>query len=115
MEDNLSQISEQDVAFHQERTQFFLENSLQSPYQSNSLEEIGKDDTRRIDDNVCIMQRSEGVTNNNCGTMVSAQQNPLQDQNKKIKTESSELTQKTKKSFIIRHPPQKIKIRLDDL
>jgi len=117
MEDNLSQISEWDVAYH-------LENSLPSTCQSNSLEAIGENDTRRIDDHMSIIQRSDRVTNNDFGTMASTQDRALLDQSKEIKTET-ELTGKTKKSCIIRDSnserttrsktsPQ-LKIRLDDL
>jgi len=83
--DDFSQISEQDVAFYQERSPLVSQSSLPTTSQSSSLEEIRTNDTRRMDDNVCIMQERESYTYSSSGIEGIARKS--KDQNTKIKKE----------------------------
>jgi len=103
MGDNLSQISEQDVAFHQERRNL-NENSMPSSTRLSPFEEVGKKFDKSTDENMIIMQSPESsISHSRSGSVVLVRKkSPKVEQNDEVKEEGFEFFDRRKKSSIFR-------------
>jgi len=122
MGDNLSQISEQDVAFHQERRKFMTEDDVSNSTRLSPFEEVGKKYDKKTDQNMIIMQSPESSTKSGSVVLIR-KKNPKIEEKDEVKEEGFEFFDRRKKSSIVRSPSAESKtdvkstsqkFRLDD-
>jgi len=106
MGDNLSQISEQDVAFHQERRKFMTEDEMSNSRTLSPFEKIGKKYDESTDENMIIMQSPESSTSHSqsASVVLIRKKSPKAEQKDEVKEEGFEFFDRRKKSGIFRSP-----------
>jgi len=126
MDDNLSQISEQDVAFHQERRKYLMDQGVSTSTLMSPFENSSNNHQRRNSDSVVIMQSPDrSDKNSRGGSVVLVRKKRPQQETHDAKEERFEFFDQRKKSSIIRQnsndnltssgkSPQRFTIRLDD-
>jgi len=104
MDDNVSQISEQDVAFHQERRKYLPESGITGASRLSPFEKVTKNHARESSDSVVITQNTEKSNRHNgSDSAVIVQKNsPSKEQDEDIKQDSVEFFNKGRKSSIVR-------------
>jgi len=126
MGDNLSQISEQDVAFHQERRKYLMEQGVSTSTLMSPFDNASNSHKRENSDSVVIMQSPDrSDKNSRGGSVVLVRKKSPQRESQDTKEERFEFFDQRKKSSIIRQnsnenvttpakSPQRFTIRLDD-
>jgi len=126
MDDNVSQISEQDVAFHQERRNYLRENGLSasaimSPFENPSDKVHKRDDSNSI----VIIQSPDRDSKGRGGSVVLVRKKSPQREDQDTTDERFEFFDQHKKTNIIRHssssgsvispnPSERFTVRLQD-
>lgn len=124
MDDNVSQVSEQDVAFHQERRKCLAQDNITGSRCLSPFEKVGSKSTRGTTDEVIIMQSPDSNDlNNRSGSVVLVRKGASTEQNEN-KEDGFEFFDQGRKSSIVRrsgkqsptpstNSPQMYTIRLD--
>lgn len=124
MDDNISQASEQDVAFNQEHKEYLAEDGMTGSRCLSPFEKVGSNHSRRTSDSVVVMQSPNGsdllIT---AGSVVLAPNSPSARQSEN-KEDGFNFFDQGKRSSIVRRsgkqstspsksPSQRLTIRLD--
>jgi len=124
MGDNVSQVSEQDVAFHQERRNFLAEDGNTGSACLSPFEKAGSKQPGEAVDSATVMQSPDNSNiDNRSGNVVLVRKNPSTKQSEN-KEDGSKSSDQGKKSSIVRRsgnktpspsqsPSQRFTIRLD--
>jgi len=124
MGDNVSQVSEQDVAFHQERRNFLAEDGNTGSACLSPFEKAGSKQPGETVDSATVMQSPDNSNiDNRSGNVVLVRKNPSTKQSEN-KEDGSKSSDQGKKSSIVRRsgnktpspsqsPSQRFTIRLD--